>query len=65
MDFQYIKIRKKDQEAQHDTGKLNFYIINKRYKYMKEFLNAEMFKNMVIIIAVDLEKPKEIKKAFK
>ena len=31
---------------------------------MKEFFNKEMFKNMILVIVLDLNKPEEILESF-
>ncbi len=60
MDFKYIKLKKKEDEDYQDRGKINFYIINKKYEFMKDFFTKEMFKNLLIVINLDLEKPETL-----
>lgn len=62
MDFKYLQL--KNQGDMEDTGKLNFFIMNKKYDYIKQFFSTEMFKNLVVIICIDLEKPGEILRCF-
>lgn len=64
MDFKYIKMKKSKDDDVEDKGKINFYIINKKYKYMKQFFSKEMFKNLLIAIVVDLDNPQSITKSF-
>lgn len=67
MDFKYIKMKKQnnDEDDFHDSGKINFHIINRKYRFMNEFWSREMFKNMLIVIVVDLDDPENIEKDFK
>ena len=66
MDFKYIKMKKDDADEDfHDAGKINFHIINRKYRFMNEFWSREMFKNMLIVIVVDLDDPENIEKDFK
>jgi GTP-binding protein EngB required for normal cell division len=65
MDFKYIKIKKEDDENDfQDHGKINFHIINRKYKFMNEFWNREMLKNMLVIIVLDLKDPENLEKDF-
>ena len=64
MDFKFIKMKKKGEDNTEDHGKLNFYIVNRRYKFMNEFFISDMFKNMLIIFTLDLDKPEKIEESF-
>lgn len=35
MDFKYIQLKKNFDDDVEDKGKLNFFIVNKKYEYMK------------------------------
>jgi len=61
MDFKYVKINKNVGEYNEEHSKLNFYILNKQYEYMKEFLTTDMLSNLIVVILVDLEDPKSIR----
>ena len=64
MDFKYLQLRKAGEEESEDGGKINFYVVNKKYEYMKQFFSKEMFKNLLIVICLDLNKPDQLVKSF-
>ena len=67
MDFKYIQINEKiegDSTQSLEIGKINFYIFNRVYEFMKDLLNREMIKNILVVIMVDLSKPETIEESF-
>lgn len=64
MDFKYLQLKKAGDEESEDGGKINFYVVNKKYEYMKQFFSKEMFKNLLIVICLDLNKPDQLVKSF-
>ena len=61
MDFKYLKIVNKKDDFTEEQSKMNFYIMNKQYEYMKEFLTNEILTNLLVVIVVDLENPKKLR----
>lgn len=61
MDFKYVKINKTINDYTEEQSKLNFYILNKQYEYMKEFLTTDILSNLMAVVVVDLEDPKAIR----
>ena len=60
MDFKYLKIVNRKDDSTEEASKLNFYIMNKQYEYMKEFLTIEILTNLLVVVVVDLNNPKTI-----
>ena len=61
MDFKYLKIVNKKDDFTEEQSKMNFYIMNKQYEYMKEFLTNEILNNLLVVVVVDLENPRKLK----
>jgi hypothetical protein len=57
MDFKYIQLKKGIDDEGEDRGKLNFFIVNKKYEYLKQFFSKEMFQNLIVVICLDLDRP--------
>jgi len=64
MDFKYLSAKQSREDEVEEIGKINFYIFNKKYEFIKDFLTKEMFHNMLIVIVLDLENPQGIQESF-
>jgi len=64
MDFKYLSAKQSRDDEVEEIGKINFYIFNKKYEFIKDFLTKEMFHNMLIVIVLDLESPQNIQESF-
>ena len=64
MDFKYVKINRNVNEYTEEQSKLNFYILNKQYEYMKEFLTTDMLNNLIVTVIVDLEEPESLESSL-
>ena len=58
MDFKYINAKQQLQNEEYEEiGKINFFIFNKRYDFVRDFLTRDMLQNLVVMIVVDFEYP--------
>lgn len=64
IDYKFIRINKFQEEDSDEVGKINFYIMNEKYKFFKQFIKPKMFKNLMIAIVLDLEKPAILTESF-
>ena len=61
LNYKFLKITQfLDEPDSEEVGKLNFYIINHKYDFVKNFIKEKIFKNAMFIIVVDLSKPDTI-----
>jgi hypothetical protein len=64
MDFKYLSAKQSRDDDVEEIGKINFYIFNKKYEFIKDFLTRDMFHNMLVVIVLDLESPQTIQESF-
>ena len=64
IDYKFIRVNKFQEEDSDEIGKINFYIMNEKYKFFKQFIKPKMFKNLMIAIVLDLEKPAILTESF-
>ena len=59
-----MRLKRGRDDDIEDKGMINFYIVNKKYESMKQFFTTEMFKNLIVVIVLDYEKPENLTKSF-
>lgn len=64
MDYKFMRVNQSLEEENDEIGKINFYILNRRYPHLKNFLEEKMFENLLILLVLDLSKPGEITHEF-
>lgn len=65
MDYKFLRIRQFfEEEDSEEIGKINFYMVNKQYPHLKNFLREQMFENLMIMLVLDLSKPADLTHEF-
>ena len=64
MDYKYVKVNEFADEDSEELGKINFYIMNRKYEHFQQLLTEEMLRNLMIVIVLDLDKPDLITESF-
>ena len=64
MDFKYLTARQVKDDDSEEIGKINFYIFNRKYDFLKDFLTKEILHNLMIVIVLDLESPQNLQESM-
>lgn len=64
MDYKYIRIDEFPEEDSEELGKINFYIMNRKYEHFHKLLTEEILRNLMIVIVLDLDHPESLTESF-
>jgi len=64
MDYKYVKINEFPDEDSEELGKINFYVMNRKYEHFHKLLTEDILRNLMIVIVIDLDDPKSITETF-
>lgn len=64
VDYNYCKVNEFLEEDATEVGKLNFHLLNSKYKDFPRLLESSSLRNLVIAIVLDLEEPERLTESF-
>ena len=64
MDYKYVRVNEFPEEDSEEMGKVNFYIVNRKYEHFQHLLTQELLQNLMIVISLDLDNPDGLTESF-
>lgn len=64
MDYKYVRINEFTEEDSEELGKINFYMLNRKYEHFHKLLTEDILRNLTIVIVLDLDKPQTLTESF-
>ena len=64
MDYKYVRINEFPEEDSEELGKINFYIMNRKYEHFHKLLTEEILRNLMVVIVLDLDDPSSLTESF-